>query len=135
MFRGGVSVAAGDIDGDGRIEIVTGPGYGGAPHIRAFTADGRLIISGFFAYDTTFRGGVNVACADVNNDGIDEIITAPGRTGGPHIKVFNNKGRLLYQDFFAFNSQNTSGVLVSGCDIDRDGKEEILAQTADLFGL
>jgi len=90
-FRGGVDVAVGDVDGDGRDEIITSPGAGGGPHIRIFRADGRAI-GGFMAYSPSFRGGVNVTTADVNGDGRDEIITGPGRGGGPHVRIFRASG-------------------------------------------
>src|SRR5439155_5051646 len=63
-FRGGVSVAIGDVNGDFVGDIVTGAGLGGGPHVEAFRGDGT-ILSSFQAYDPAFRGGVNVAAADL----------------------------------------------------------------------
>ncbi len=78
-FQGGVYVAAGDLDGDGKAEIVTGTGDGGGPQVRIFNADGTVKGS-FFAFDSTTRHGVGVAVADTDRDGVAEIIAAPGPT-------------------------------------------------------
>ena len=58
-FRGGVTLAAADVDGDGSVEIVTGAGTGGGPHVEAFTATGGVRRS-FLAFDPAFLGGVFV---------------------------------------------------------------------------
>lgn len=62
-FRGGVTVTAGDLDGDGAAEIITGAGPGGGPHVRVWKeVGGRFrVVNEFFAFDAGFRGGVNVA--------------------------------------------------------------------------
>src|SRR5438876_99758 len=60
-FTGGVSVAVGDVNGDGHADIVTGAGPGGAPHVKVFDGQTLLEIRSFFAYDPSFTGGVNVA--------------------------------------------------------------------------
>jgi fibronectin-binding autotransporter adhesin len=79
----GVNVACGDIDGDGIDEIITGAGPGDifGPHVRAFNYDGGELTPisdvSFSAYDVD-EFGVNVACGDIDGDGIDEIVTGPG---------------------------------------------------------
>src|SRR5262249_24542652 len=59
-FRGGVTVAAADADGDGKSEVVTGAGPGGGPHVRTFRGPGPARDPGFFALDGSFLGGVFV---------------------------------------------------------------------------
>ena len=88
---------------------------------------------GFFAYDPSFRGGVNVAMADLNGDLRAEIITGPGIGGSPEVKVFSAKDFSLEAKFFAFSAESRGGVTVAAGDLDNDGKEEIVAQTTDIF--
>lgn len=126
-FRGGVNVAAGDVDGDGVAEIVTGAGPGGGPQVRIFSMKGRLF-SQFFAFDKRFRGGVRVAVGDVDGGtraNRAEIITAPGPGGGPQVRIFSNKAELVNQ-FFAYNSNFRGGVQVAAGDMDNDGLVEIV---------
>lgn len=73
-FKGGVSVAIGDVNGDGQNEIITGPGGGGGPHVRIFNYQGKVIGS-FFAYDKSYHGGIKVGASDINGDGVDDILT------------------------------------------------------------
>lgn len=110
-FRGGVDVAAGDVDGDGIDEIITGAGPSGGPHIRIFKLDGTPV-GGFFAYASTFRGGVRVAAADMDGDGRVEIITGPGTTGGPHVRIFKSTG-VEVKGFFAYASNFYGGIDVT----------------------
>ncbi len=129
--RGGVSVSLGDVDGDGQDEIITGPGAGLEPLIKIFSVKGTLKNS-FLAYDKKFKGGVNVATGDVNADGKIEIISAPGAGGGPHIRIFNNRGEVL-SNFFAFDQSYHGGVKVTVSDINEDGKAEILTGIKNFY--
>ena len=118
-FRGGVNVAVGDIDGDGTDEIIAGAGKGGGPHVRIFRTDGTLVTS-FFAYDKNLRGGVNVTVGDIDNDGREEIITAPGPGVSPEVKVFNDHGKQILS-FMAFPQNMKAGVNVAFGNVDGNG--------------
>lgn len=129
--RGGVAVALGDIDGDKQDEIITGPGPGLEPIIKVFTLKGVLKNS-FLAYDKKFRGGISVAIGDVNGDGKNEVVTAPGIGGGPHIRIFNGQGEVL-SSFFAYDKTYHGGVKVSLSDINNDGQIEILTGIKNFY--
>jgi len=98
LFKGGVSLAVGDVNGDGQADIVTAPGQGGGPQVRVFTAQGKLLRQ-FMAFDKTFRNGVNLAVGDVDGDGTKDIVTTAQVGGGPHIRVFNRNNQLRSQFF------------------------------------
>lgn len=133
----GVNVSAGDIDGDGYDEVVTGAGPGGVfgPHVRGWDLDGRPATGvhgvNFFAFSTN-RYGVAVACGDLDGDGIDEILTAPGPAVvfGPHIRGWNYDGGAVEPipgiSFFAFSSWDFGARVSSGVDLDGDGFDEIV---------
>ncbi len=117
-FTGGVNVAVCDLDSDGVNEIITGTHLSGGPQIQIFNNLGKQKYPSFFAYDTNFRGGVNVACGDVDADGQADIITGPGLTGGPHIKVYNQLGQMKYEVFNGSATLNTgSYVNITGTHI------------------
>jgi hypothetical protein len=102
------SIGSGDINGDGVDEIVVASAAGGEPQIQILNTKGK-ILKKFLAYDKSFRGGVNIAVADINNDGDAEIITAPASAGTPEIKVFDENGKLLKQ-FMAFDKKSKMGL-------------------------
>ncbi len=83
----GSHVAVGDVNNDGTADIVTGAGIGGGPHVRAFKWGGNALTVNFFPYTQSFRGGVNVSAADLNNTGRAEILTGAGVGGGPQIRT------------------------------------------------
>jgi len=123
-FNGAINVAAGDVNDDDVQEIITGAGAGGGPHVRIFDIEG-YVKSQFFAYDQNFRGGVNIATGDINGDGVDEIITGPGRGNKPEVKIFDYQGNLINK-FLAYTENFTGGVKVASGDIDQDGKDDII---------
>ena len=100
-YRGGVNVAACDIDGDDIAEIITGAAWNGGPHVQIYSNMGKEKYPGFFAFNETMTSGVNVACGDVTGDGDTDIITGSGKGMKPLVRIFNNKGALI-KEFLAY---------------------------------
>jgi transglutaminase-like putative cysteine protease/uncharacterized membrane protein len=127
-LRGGVSVATGDVTGDGIEDIVTGAGVGGGPVVNVFDGQTGTLVASFFAYDPTFRGGVWVSTGDVDGDGVDEIVTGPGPGGGPAVVVWRLLGGTpaVTATFDAFEDTFRGGVTVA-CGVNPDGRAVIAA--------
>ena len=126
-FRKGIKVACGDLNGDGEIEIIIGAGQGGGPQIRIFDQNGNPEFTpGFFAFDQNLRSGVNIAVGDVDGDGKDEIVAAPGSSGGAHVRVFDYRGQYTGIDFFPFTTGDRGGVSLAVGNVDGGPEEEII---------
>jgi hypothetical protein len=112
-FGGGVHVAAGDVNGDGVPDIITGAGAGGGPHVRAMSGATGAVITEFFAYESSFTGGVQVAVADMNGDGRYEIVTGSGSGRVAEIRVFDGVTGALQQAFQPYGGF-TGGAFAGG---------------------
>jgi hypothetical protein len=115
--RWGASVDVMDVEGDGKGEIVLAPGPGGPPEVRIVTPKG-IVISKFFAFPRNYLGGVNVAAADLNGDGRDEVIAVAGSGTGPLIRVFTWNGKLIAQQH-ALDKSFRGGVSVAAGFLNR----------------
>jgi FtsP/CotA-like multicopper oxidase with cupredoxin domain len=129
-FSGGVDVAGGDFNADGFADIVVGAGPGGGPQVNIFDGQTGNILTQFFAYDQSFRGGVTVAVGDVDGSSFNSVITGAGPGGGPNVRTFRNSrffdidaARILpgnqsismnqTSSFFAYETSYTGGVQVA----------------------
>src|SRR5262249_36692480 len=97
-FAGGVFVAAGDVDGDGKADIVTGAGAGAGPHVKAFRGTDGALLDSFFALGTS-TGGVRVAVDHFDGDGKADLMVGAG--SGSQVRVLGGSDLAALDDFFA----------------------------------
>ncbi len=90
-FKGGVRLAMGDVTGDGVAEVIAASGRGRVGEIRVFARVGSVLteLTDFRVqpFGSTYTGGVELACGDVDGDGIDDIVAAMA-SGNGAVKVF-----------------------------------------------
>ena len=125
-FTGGVSVASIDFNNDGILDLVTGAGPGGGPHVKVFDGANGDIISQWYAYPISFTGGVYVAAGDIGNDGNIEVVTGAGLGGAPVVAVWDPYTGALLAQFMAYPESFTGGVRVGINDGNSDGIADIL---------
>lgn len=125
-FLGGVSIAVGDVNGNGAMDIITGAGNGGGPRVVVLDTLTRTITSSFYAFDPRFRGGVSVAAFNMQGDAAFEIVVAAGPGGGPVVKVFNGPNHAVIKAFYAFDRNYRGGVNVAAGYLGYDGRAKIV---------
>lgn len=159
-FPGGVTLAAGVMDASGLPSLVTGAGPGGGSHVKIWEnslinfIDDAPIFPGtnqvhfgmrgeFFAYETSYNGGVQVALGyngGMSQGGFQRILTGT-MSQGPRVTVWeagmshsmNGEESMLdlemVNTFFAFDPSVTSGVRV-GTVANSTGSDLIVASGA-----
>ncbi len=129
-FTGGVRVAAGDTDGDGRAEVIAAAGAGTTPQVKVFSGVDNSLLVSFLAYESTYTGGVFVAAGDTDGDGLAETVTGAGSGHSPTVKIFEAADGSLLDSLDAYPSSYTGGVRVAAGDLDGDGLADILTGKA-----
>jgi sugar lactone lactonase YvrE len=138
-----VQVAAGDLDGDGKAEVIVTPAAGSehAGTVAAYTYDvttGTMVSTGigFVAHPAPY--GANVAVADLDGTGKASIVTAAG-TGKRNpaiVKIWKvetiRPGNWSASPVKEISLAGTSGASIAAADMDGDGRDEIVAGTAGI---
>jgi hypothetical protein len=106
--------------------IATGADAPGGPHVKVFESGSGIQRFNFFPFEPTFTGGVRVAVGELNNDGIDDIVTVAGDGGAVRVRVFSGKDGGTLEDFFAFDPAFRGGGYVAVGDFNGDLQNDII---------
>jgi hypothetical protein len=136
-FRGGARATLGDLNGDGKADLIVSAGFGGGPRVAGFdgqslmTGQPQRLFSDFYAYEDALRNGAYISAGDLDGDGKAELVTGGGPGGGPRVRVFapsmlmNNQIE-SNENFFAGDVNNRGGVRTTVKDLDGDGRAEVV---------
>ncbi|MDY3561569.1 VCBS repeat-containing protein, partial [Gemmata sp. JC673] len=84
--NGGVFVASGDVNGDGRQDVIATTLTDFGPRVKAFSGVDGSVLSDFAVPGAAFAGGITLAAADFSGDGKAEV--AVGGSGG-RVRVYD----------------------------------------------
>jgi FG-GAP-like repeat len=125
-YKGGVQVAAGDVTGDGKADIITAAG----PIVEVFNGATGALVRSFAVYPPSLKVGVNIAAGDVDGDGRADIITGVSGNAPSQVLVFSGRTGAIIRSFFAYDLRYRAGVNVAAGDINGDGRAEIITAPA-----
>ncbi|HPM80595.1 MAG TPA: FG-GAP-like repeat-containing protein, partial [Candidatus Anammoximicrobium sp.] len=110
--------------------IVVGPDKSPSTpqEVAVVASDTGKVVTRFAAYENDYVGGTRVAVADLDGDGTDEIITAPGRSRAPEVRVFTMQGDAVpgFPAFFGNSPTFRGGIHLAAADVNGDGKPDII---------
>ncbi len=107
-FRGGLSLAVSDMDGNGYADILVAQASKGSSEIKIFDYKGRIQKS-FFAVSKNWRGGLNLAVGDIDGRGDQEVAVSYGAGQEPRILLFSSDYKLI-GNFLAYEKKFKGGV-------------------------
>ena len=121
-----MSVAGGDVDGDGKADIICTPFSGGGPRVQVYSGANGTLLRDQTLFATTSTSGYSVAADDLNGDGKADFILA-GMSGAQQVVVSDGATGALLGSFLPFAPTFTGGARVATVDdIDGDGIRDII---------
>jgi hypothetical protein len=129
-FLGGVNVTTGDVDANGVADIILAADAGATPHVVVISGGTWEVMASFYAFDRSFKGGLRLATADADGDGVLDIITSTASGPISHVVAFANLGQSVISSFYAFPEAVKNGVEIAAADLNNDNIAELILGTS-----
>jgi len=112
-FRGGATVALGDVNADGRADVVVGSGPGATAQVKVYDSATRRPAGTLIPFARSFHGGISVAARDLNGDRRAELVVGSGPGMPATVQVFDGATSTLQDSFAPFAPTVRGGVSVA----------------------
>ncbi|HZF50226.1 MAG TPA: multicopper oxidase domain-containing protein [Polyangiaceae bacterium] len=144
-FKGGISAAVGDVDGDAKPDVAAVAGTGQATSVVVYSgASGYKEV--LFSTDLPATDGPSVALSDLNADLRDEIILGEGSGGSSRVVIHDGRTGDLFDAFSPYEAAFKGAVHVAAGLVEEGGRTslftapgagraaEVMMFNYDLFG-
>ena len=143
-YWGQTRVALGDLDADGKADLVVSGLYATGTTVSGFAGTSLRTGSAPAALFSTFSPGsavtgkgVFLAIGDVDSDGYGDLVLGAGEWGNGRVVVYSGKSlvrtntRTVLAEFLPPNADLVGGTRVTTRDVNGDGKSDILTTSGD----
>jgi hypothetical protein len=132
-FTGGVYVAAADVNGDNKTDVVTAAALPGGSRVKVFSGADGSAIANFVVPGAAFSKAITVAAADLTRDGKAEIVVGAGPAGRGWVRTYDPLSGTVIDgplgEFRAFGTSHAGGVFVGADamagDVNADGTPDL----------
>lgn len=138
-----IRVATADVNGDGVEDFIAGAGPGGTPRVVILDGLSQQVIADFLAFEASFTGGVYVAAADIDGDGLADVAVTPDQGGGPVVALYRGsklavgiagEGAQINRFYGIDDPAFRGGARVAMGDVNNDGIPDMVVTAGYLGG-
>lgn len=122
-YLGGINVAVGELNNEGKINLVVAPASGGT--VNLYNYYGALLQQGFYPLGRKYRGSFSPAIGQVQV-GPGNILLGVGKGRAAEVLIYGNNLTKLIRRFYPYEKSFTGGVKVAAGDVNGDGLDEII---------